>query len=380
MPSSERNTILFFGELGSELHGISVSSRLNLSMLEQYFDVSIVVESSLVGTSFRNKIEKLKRLAVELYDLSLSIRKKKPSIFYYVFSNSLFGFLKNWLIIKCIDFFSDNMKIVTHLHRGDILAPNGNLLLNRIATYLLNKSSYIICLEESQARFIRNQCCKKVVVLKNTVNESSIFQCAETMKRLSPDNLFDSPASCNRRKILVVANYLESKNIFNIARIVSDSEICKKIEINFYGNYTDKYNELAVNMFSQNMPGINFLGPIRNIEKEKIFLEHDFLLMPSINEGVPIVILEAMVIGCPVISMNTGYVEDMLGGDYPLLIRNYDSDGILEVLEAALNLSKSESAKITQRNKERYKNLYSNVAHQKSLIKLFSEILESDGS
>lgn len=62
-------------------------------------------------------------------------------------------------------------------------------------------------------------------------------------------------------------------------------------------------------------PRIRFLGPVYGEAKERFFAAIDVLLFPSryANEAEPLVVLEAMRAGVPVIATDRGCIPDMLG-------------------------------------------------------------------
>ncbi len=60
---------------------------------------------------------------------------------------------------------------------------------------------------------------------------------------------------------------------------------------------------------------VHFFGFSNDVAS--ILSEADFLVMPSHSEGAPLVVLEAMVLGKPIISTRVGALAEMLGSDYP---------------------------------------------------------------
>lgn len=60
---------------------------------------------------------------------------------------------------------------------------------------------------------------------------------------------------------------------------------------------------------------IHFLGFSSDVAS--VLNESDFLIMPSHSEGAPLVVLEAMALGKPIISTRVGAMTEMLGADYP---------------------------------------------------------------
>jgi glycosyltransferase involved in cell wall biosynthesis len=58
-----------------------------------------------------------------------------------------------------------------------------------------------------------------------------------------------------------------------------------------------------------------FLGP--RFDTPELYKLFDIFVLPSISEGLPMVILEAMVAGCPIIATN-------VGGNYTAIEQNYN--------------------------------------------------------
>ncbi|MDH2325821.1 glycosyltransferase [Cereibacter sp. SYSU M97828] len=62
----------------------------------------------------------------------------------------------------------------------------------------------------------------------------------------------------------------------------------------------------------------------------------DVLVLPSAFEGLPLVVLEAMALGCPVVATRIGGVVEALGADHPWLVPPGDSRALAAALADAL--------------------------------------------
>ena len=54
----------------------------------------------------------------------------------------------------------------------------------------------------------------------------------------------------------------------------------------------------------------------------------DIFILPSLSEGMPYVILEAIILNVPVICTKVGYISEILGENYPFYINLDDPDTI----------------------------------------------------
>ncbi len=63
----------------------------------------------------------------------------------------------------------------------------------------------------------------------------------------------------------------------------------------------------------------------------------DLLLLPSLFEGLPLVLLEAMALGVPIVASRTGGIIGALGADYPLLVPPGSADALAQAISAQLD-------------------------------------------
>jgi glycosyltransferase involved in cell wall biosynthesis len=83
---------------------------------------------------------------------------------------------------------------------------------------------------------------------------------------------------------------------------------------------------------------ITYLGPIHNSDKlKKVYDNHDVLLCPSISEGMPNVIMEAMARGLAIIATNVGATAELVDEDVGWLIPPKNPLELEKTLSKALN-------------------------------------------
>jgi glycosyltransferase involved in cell wall biosynthesis len=71
---------------------------------------------------------------------------------------------------------------------------------------------------------------------------------------------------------------------------------------------------------------MQILGAVPNRELPEMYAAADCLLMPSLEEGFPRVLLEAMAAGLPLVTTDAGGSADVVGPDYPYVAPVGDLD------------------------------------------------------
>jgi len=112
----------------------------------------------------------------------------------------------------------------------------------------------------------------------------------------------------------------EKKGIYILVEIAS---LLKASDVNFtleiageWGNSEDKIkveNYIEQNNLSEK---IKFLGLIHNEEKWEFYKKIDVFVLPSYNEGQPLVLIEAMGFGIPIVCSGVGAIPDTVTSGY----------------------------------------------------------------
>jgi glycosyltransferase involved in cell wall biosynthesis len=132
-------------------------------------------------------------------------------------------------------------------------------------------------------------------------------------------------------KILYLGHMIESKG-FKRALVIAN-KICKNhpnFIFNFYGNFFDNKNLIFFNKYLRDndlCKNVNFLGFCSNEQKKDVFFHNNLLIMPSYSEAFPLVLMESLLNGLPVVATNTGAVEEIVK-EYGTLIDDINEEEI----------------------------------------------------
>lgn len=157
-------------------------------------------------------------------------------------------------------------------------------------------------------------------------------------------------------RIITVARYIPSKNIIKylkVVRVVKDMGLNVRFQWygdrhsneEYYASIEEEYHKLAVEDYLE----LNDVH--RNIEE--IYRTSDLFFLPSLLEGYPNVIVEAMSSGLPVICSNrfeNPYIVE--NGQNGYLFDPEDVDGMVSAICKILNLTESDYLSMCKRNRE----------------------------
>lgn len=180
---------------------------------------------------------------------------------------------------------------------------------------------------------------KKVHVIKNGINskEASLPSTLEgnpyqllAIGRLSPEKGFD---------------YL----IKAVAEINKTETICQ-LTIYGEGSLRNSLAELISSLSQQN--NIKLAGFIANAQQH--FHRYQLIVMPSLTEGIPVTLLEAMRNKTPIIASAVGGIPEVLGVDSYGLLTPASTGSIVNKLRQWFSLSNEEKEAYVENNYQKY--------------------------
>jgi glycosyltransferase involved in cell wall biosynthesis len=353
------NRLIFFGELPPQtVHGVSISSEINLKMLEEKYDVTKVIEEY----SLKNHSSSYLLKTFLFINSILKFLKKnclnKFDFFYGIIYLSSLGILKNLILVTIYKLTNPKGKVVLHFHRSDYRVFIKNNFNNLIFNFLDLFIHRYILLSDSQINdFTKNK--NKFFILYNTIQNEFSFP----IKSRNTDS--------NCLKVIYLGNFIKEKGIIELinAVIIFNNENNSRIILNLYGVFTSV--NLRNNIFKL-INGLDYIkinGPIYNKNKFLKVYESDLLVLPSYNEGLPLVLLESLSVGTPVIISRVGYINDVLGDDYPLYCDAKSISSILKKFNEYIEFENKHN--LNKLILENY-NKYSQENHRIKLLNIFN--------
>ncbi|NNN61206.1 glycosyltransferase family 4 protein [Vibrio sp. A11] len=328
---NNKKKILFWGELPPEaVHGISLSNERILDSLSLDYQVIKVIDRA----SFGGVVRKIFSLIVSLLMLTF-YATKKCNYFYINTPMSTLGLWKIYLAVRLVLFVSPKTQVISHLHRGDFLAfiANGNnrALFSKFSNYV---HRLLVLSNKSKREIIENDLfdAESVCVLFNTI---------EPINR--PKEATDS---CDKERYLYcLCNYIETKRIHSLVKI--SNQLLYPVKFNGVAS-SEHYMKKLVQLDAAHLCSLDDV--IHGNEKERKLRGAKALVLPSLNEGMPLVLLESLAQGTPVICFDVGYIADYLGEDYPGLVRELTDEALTSRLQWLEEFSEAEYLALRDRS------------------------------
>lgn len=353
--------LLFSGELPPRsVNGVANSNEININLLSERFYIFIDEEyvdlryHGVIGSSkFISLLIRLKRI------LSLSV-KNKFDFFYIVFSTSTAGAFKTLVIIILFKIFNSKTICVVHLHRGDLdLFVKRSILNKLLFKCVIIMTKKIIVLSDQTRNYIEAEFDRyhDVFVLPNTVEEESYLNFSE--KKNTPRK--------NHKQFVFISNYIQEKGILLLLECFV--KLDDNFRLNCFGNFSDPKLESKILSYASNRIKIN--GPIFGKEKFLELQRSDALILPSFNEGKPLVLLESLLVGTPFIAPKVGYIEEMVFDNYPFLYEENTLKDLMDIIVKFTLFDKDEMLVLQESLSKHYFENNSNSKHKKKLLEIF---------
>ena len=353
--------LLFFGELPPRtIHGVSISNDINIKFLKECFEVAIVEEYVDLEYHGRLNIRKFNNFIYSLLKVINLSLKNKFNFFYVVLSLSKVGILKTLFLILLFRIVSISSICVIHIHRGDLEYFVNKCKINWFSFWLVSKISHrFIVLSVKTKLYIQSEFNKKnqIFVIPNTINDEYDFN---NNKRFVKENM-------EVKQFVYISNYIEEKGILLL--LDTFKKLDNNFQLNCYGNFSD--SKLKSKILSYQSKSIKINGPISGKKKYEVINDSYALILPSYNEGKPLVLLEAMMVGTPFITPNVGYIKEMVFEKYPFIYKKNTSENLFDMIIKFSLISLKERIILGESLKTHYFNNYSNLIHKNKILKAF---------
>ena len=366
---SNKSTVLVIGPTPPPFHGVAVAVQtLVQSRLVERFDVSHLDLADRRGIQHVNK--------PDFHDVALFLRQwmrlicilfhECPTLTYLVLSQSTIGFLRDSLLIWPT--YLRGSHIVLHLHGGNIRDwfLGRSWFMRAYVRAVLNRATRIIVLGDSlKSQFDGLVDTRRIAVVPNGI-EWEYAAASERAARASA-----------RYRILHLSTLSHLKGALVLIEAIS-SVIAHREDVDFvlagpWSHPEDK--QWAEQFIAQQGIGryIRFTGQVEGDQKRALFESSDLFVFPGVqHEGQPLVVIEAMAAGLPVIFTDRGCLRDTVihgetGIEVPVNDPHRLADRILWLLDHPDDMKAMGS-----RARQRYESLYTKKHHIENMIDVFA--------
>ncbi|MBN8048018.1 glycosyltransferase family 4 protein [Paraclostridium bifermentans] len=257
-------------------------------------------------------------------------------------------------------------KVVIHMHGAEFkeFYNESSIKTKKSIEKFLLRADRVLVLGESWNKFVKGINEKiKIEVMPNFVsciddtskfnsNEINILFLAVLIKR---KGIFDLVEAVN---LIIKEKFLEQ---FDLNIIVAGSGV--ELE-----NLKCKVQELGIEKYFE------FLGWVKNEEKQEILKKSQLFVLPSYNEGLPVSILEAMSYGIPIISTSVGSIEDAVKNEYNGLIIEPGNINALKESIKAIITNKEKWKYFSENNKKLVEEVYNEKIYFKKIEQIYYTI------
>ncbi|MBL0340389.1 MAG: glycosyltransferase family 4 protein [Bacteroidetes bacterium] len=207
----------------------------------------------------------------------------------------------------------------------------------------------------------KNGPAENVVVLPNAVNVPDAI----------PRNFANTPM-----KFLFVGRFAFNKGIDILATAVKELNAEgyeKLVEFNLVGKgplfdaYVKEYD----------FPNLHFLGFASDPELIELYKSNDVFVLPTLFEGMPTVVLEAMAYGMPIIVTDTGATTEMVDTTNGYIIEKKDVQSLKNAILNYINLDPEKRRSMSETSYSKVKNNFTWKIVSEKHLQLFSKIKES---
>lgn len=170
----------------------------------------------------------------------------------------------------------------------------------------------------------------KIKIVYNGVDQQRFYP-------LPADQISKELGLTNSSRILFVGNLKKEKGCMDLLESFSQlSPHHPELKLFFAGTGTMLASMEQFCIINNLIDKVQFLGKVEHAELNYWYNAASIVCLPSYNEGVPNVLLEAMACGTPVVATSVGGIPEIVTQDTGLLVQPGNTHALQKALDAAL--------------------------------------------
>lgn len=371
--------ILFIGSLPPPFHGSNIYLKdLLSSKIKDIFNITHLNTNdnrndldNLGKFDWINIYTSIKNLVQLIYQCLIY----RPGLVYLCPAQGP-AYLRDGLFVLISKLFS-NAKIIQHLHGSefDRFYLRSNWFFKRFIDVTQNRVDRTIVLGDSLKRiFSRWHDETEIYVVPNGIDVNIDIEHKNFYSQLPTLYFLGNLLKFKGIHIAVQALGVIKKKYPDIQLKIAGHWAYDPVFDESQDKIKDEIEQIIQSEQLQN--NIQFLGPVYDERKIELLRNSDILVYPSINDGLPLVILESMAAGNVVVAIReVGAISDVvLHNETGLLINRQDPKEVAAAIEYVIS-NPAERMRLGLNAHHRYRQYYTKAIHVTRMIEVFNKVL-----
>ena len=233
------------------------------------------------------------------------------------------------LIGVCVGSLLGKKTVVT-AHGSDLMIQTKNPILRNLIKFVIKKADYVLVVNQTLK--------EKALELGINPDKVYITPNAVDVEKFNPKNT-ELPSDVNinsdNQSMLFVGNLVFQKGV---KYLLEAKKLMKSdVELVVVGDGPLR-QELEMKVQDDEIPDVVFIGARRDVDQ--IMPSFDVFVLPSISEGFPITILEAMASGLPVVATNAGGISEVMNKYVGIMVNPANPTELASALDKILENKK----------------------------------------
>ncbi len=364
-----KKTILFLLHLPPPVHGSSVvgkyihdSELVNAEFETSYLNLGTSKSIDEIG---RNPVKKIAVYFQIIFAVIAKVACNNYATIYIAPTAKGIGFYKDLPVVLLAKLTRSN--VILHFHNKGV-SNNQHRLIDNILYRVFFKNTKVMLLSPLLYGDF-----------KKYVNSTDVFYCPNGIPRaVTIDSSLNSRGTHTR--LLFLSNLIESKGVFILIEAL---KILRNKNLDFTCDFVGGEGDITAIQFNEIINRCNlqdfvaFAGKRFGAEKESYFLNADVFILPSFNDCFPVVLLEAMQHGLPVVSTFEGGIPDIVeDGITGFLVQQRNAQQLADKLEL---LIKNPELRISmgKKAKEKFTKEYTLEIFEKRMVEILTDVANS---
>jgi len=304
---SHRLRVLLLGQLPPPYGGMEVMTAALIAGLRRdpalvTMNIDTQASRSLAEKGGKHQLRKSLRGAAQTARVVIALVRFRPDLVYLPLTSSpsFLGFLRDSLLLA--PGLACGIPVVVHLHNGCYAYADATGFKRILVRGILSRVTMAIVLGE-RLRTVFGSLIPpdRIACIPNGVDDRPF----ETAKR----RLGTGPRERRRARVLFVGLMHQGKGFRDVIEAVA---LVPEAEFVFAGEWGSPSEERAVRAILRERrveDRVTFAGVVTGEAKYDLFVTADVFVLPSYYEGLPLVVLEALAAGLPIVCTDCGALD-----------------------------------------------------------------------